>query len=167
MKLLVVAFIAALLMWATLGGCSKTVTRETVTTSEGTHSQTVTTTKINDEVISTLKTEWENEYIESMGMAYVGDRYPDVKRNKALALKGAKLDAERNIVERIYEIRIDSRTTMRDMDTYDYVTKDVSGGLMGVEVLTEYFNEAEDRWEVSIRVPKVTLLRILEQYKVR
>ncbi|RKX28651.1 MAG: hypothetical protein DRP47_03755 [Candidatus Zixiibacteriota bacterium] len=166
MKLMVVSFITGLFMLVSFVGCSKTVTRETVTTMEDRHTQTVTTTKINDEVIQTLKTEWQDEYLEAIGMAYVGSRYPDVKRNKALALKGAKLDAERNIVEQIYKVHIDARTTMRDMDTYDYVTSEVKGSLIGVEMLTETFNEAENRWEVSIRVPKTTLIRILEQYKV-
>jgi len=64
--------------------------------------------------------DWINKTITVEGAAY--------GKNKLMAKRGAKTDARRNLIEALKEIRVDSKTTMRDLEVEeDLVVTEASG----------------------------------------
>ena len=64
--------------------------------------------------------DWVNKTITVEGTAY--------GKNKLMAKRGAKTDARRNLIEALKEIRVDSKTTMRDLEVEeDLVVTQASG----------------------------------------
>ena len=64
--------------------------------------------------------DWVNKTISVEGAAY--------GKNKLMAKRGAKTDARRNLLEALKEIRVDSKTTMRDLEVEeDLVVTEASG----------------------------------------
>ena len=64
--------------------------------------------------------DWINKTITVEGSAY--------GKNKLMAKRGAKTDARRNLIEALKEIRVDSRTIMRDLEVEkDLVVTEASG----------------------------------------
>jgi len=64
--------------------------------------------------------DWINKTISVEGSAY--------GKNKLMAKRGAKTDARRNLIEALKEIRVDSRTIMRDLEVEeDLVVTETSG----------------------------------------
>ena len=64
--------------------------------------------------------DWVNKTITTEGGAY--------GKNKLMAKRGAKTDARRNLIEALKEIRVDSKTTMRDLEVEeDLVVTQASG----------------------------------------
>lgn len=146
-----------------LTGCARSRVTERTVVDDGSGTITERTTVRTGYRIEELERTWRKEWIYATGESIVGDRYDDQRRNKALAKRGARLDAERNLVEQIYTVRIDARTTMRDLDTEDLVVREVSGGVAGVEVVSEDFDEELGMWTVEVRMPKIELVRYLRE----
>lgn len=143
---------------------SKTIVREKTVEDNSKGGQNVTTLKIDGEVINNLKATWQKEYIMAFGQAPVVDKYPEESRNKMLARKGAILDAERNLAEKISTIEITATTTMADFSTSDFVQSRIETVLKDVEILTERYDEKNNFYEVQIQMPKVKIINILEEY---
>lgn len=91
--------------------------------------------------------DWINKTITVEGAAY--------GKNKLLAKRGAKTDARRNLIEAIKEIRIDSKTTMRDLEVEeDLVISEASGYIKQAwfdDNSIEYEREGE-KWICTISV---------------
>lgn len=156
-------FFSTILISITLLGCSSTVTRETTIQDTPEGGKEETTLKIDDEVLTTLRTTWEKEYITAFGQAPVVEKYPEESRNKQLARKGAILDAERNLAEKISTIELTATTTMADFSTSDFVQSRIKTVLKDVEVLIDRYDEKNKMYEVQIQMPKVQLIKILEE----
>ncbi len=78
--------------------------------------------------------DWTENYIEAKGMA-VAPTGTKGAQSKALARRGAILDLQRNLLEFIKGVQIDSKTTMIDFMAEDRVKSEVSGMIKNVEVM--------------------------------
>ncbi len=85
---------------------------------------------------------WTENYIEATGMA-VAPTGTKGAQGKALARRGATLDLQRNLLEFLKGVQIDSRTTMNDFMAEDRVRSEISGLIKNVEVVNgEWDGEA-------------------------
>lgn len=153
----------------TIVSCTKyATTQSTVQTTGGSSSSgpkitTVnTTSKIGKKELQQLKEEWREDIISAEGEAPVVAKYGDPQRDKMLAKKGAVLDAQRKIAEKISEIKISSTTTMRDFQTSDVVRSKVDAYLKDIEVVKESYDEKNQIYKVTLEMPKITLINVLE-----
>ena len=79
---------------------------------------------------------WSDGSIRAKGL---GIGYPDKpeEQSKALARRAAIVDLQRNLIETIQGVQIDSKTTVKDFMATDTVTSAVSGTIRGVEIVEE------------------------------
>jgi len=77
---------------------------------------------------------WSQNYIEATGMA-VAPRNTRGAQAKALARRGAMVDLQRNLLEFLVGVQVDSRTVMDDFMANDTVRSEVHGIVKNVEVL--------------------------------
>jgi len=78
--------------------------------------------------------DWGKNYIESTGMA-VAPKGMSGAQAMALARRGAIVDLQRNLLEFLNGVQVDSRTTMDDFMASDRVRTEVSGIIKNVELL--------------------------------
>ncbi|AXI99963.1 LPP20 lipoprotein [Cyclonatronum proteinivorum] len=167
-----VAFITFFLIQAC--GTSERTASETVVTQETVvrQDQTGTTAttqvvRINDQELRSVRSEWENEYLYAEGSVPVVDRYPDENRNRGLARRGAIADAQRNLAQQISEVRITETVTMRDLEVSDFVRTEMNAVLRNLEVVNETFDASSNHYNVTIRMPLMSVYRVVEQYTKR
>ena len=79
---------------------------------------------------------WSDGSIRAKGL---GIGYPDKpeEQSKALARRAAIVDLQRNLIETIQGVQIDSKTTVKDFMATDTVSSAVSGTIRGVEIVEE------------------------------
>ena len=91
--------------------------------------------------------DWVNKTITVEGTAY--------GKNKLMAKRGAKTDARRNLIEALKEIRVDSKTTMRDLEVEkDLVVTEASGYIKQAwfdDNSVEYERD-DEKWMCTIAV---------------
>ena len=91
--------------------------------------------------------DWVNKTITTEGAAY--------GKNKLMAKRGAKTDARRNLIEALKEIRVDSKTTMRDLEVEeDLVVTQASGYIKQAwfdDNSVEYERDGE-KWMCTISI---------------
>lgn len=81
---------------------------------------------------------WTEDYIEASGSAVPPTTAVSPAQGKLLARRGAVLDLQRNLLEAIKGVRIDSRTLMENfMVQSDIVRSEVEGWIKGVEIIRE------------------------------
>lgn len=125
---------------------------------------TKATSAIDGEVVKSLRREWETEYVEATGSAPYVEKYPgQVERNRALAAAGAKVLAYQGLVERIASIQVTSTTTMADFMATVSAQARVRGMVQGAEVVSEGWSKAGDQYEIHVRMPKIVLLRVIQE----
>ena len=78
---------------------------------------------------------WTENYIEAIGTA-VAPTGTKGGQAKALARRGATLDLQRNLLEFLKGVQIDSSTTMNDFMAEDRVRSEISGVVKNVEVMS-------------------------------
>jgi hypothetical protein len=78
--------------------------------------------------------DWSQNYIEATGMA-VAPKGTEGAQAKALARRGAIVDLQRNLLEFLIGVQVDSRTVMDDFMAEDRVRSEVHGTVKNVEVL--------------------------------
>ena len=78
--------------------------------------------------------DWGQRYVEATGMAVAPNNTKGAQA-RALARRGAIVDLQRNLLESIGGVQIDSRTTMNDFMAEDRVRSEVHGLIQGVELL--------------------------------
>jgi len=162
--------ISGVLVFAILAGAcssSSTVTEQTTVeeTPDGTATSSVT--RIDGKEVSSVRTDWEEETITAQGSAPVVEKYNDSARNKALARRGAELDAQRRLATKVSEIQITSQTTMEDLQTSDFVQSRIETVLENVRVVSENYNEKTEQYSVRVEMPKVKLISVVEEYAKR
>jgi hypothetical protein len=155
------------------GGCAaRTVrTETTVARQPGSGSQPVvagsSSTTIDGRTIASIREEWDTEFISATGTAPVVSKYDDAARNRELARRGAHLDAQRNLAEQVNRIRITSTVTMADLETSDFARSQMNAVLQDIETVSERFDTPNNRWIVELRMPKVKLVRFIEEVSKR
>ncbi len=119
---------------------------------------------INGLVIENLEEIWENEFITANGQIPVLKKYEDDARNVALARRGAILDAQRNLAEKVNSISITEKVTLSDFSTSDFAQSTLNAELHNVEVVSEYYDEEKQLYNVKVQMPRAPLIIILKQY---
>jgi hypothetical protein len=146
-------------------GCAP---RQSVKTTEvvsaATHGSATQSIKIDDKTISTLKTEWASDFLTAEGSAPIVNKYDDVNRNLGLAKVGARTDAEAKLARQISEVHVTETIVMRDLETSSLVTSEVRQVLKDVEVLNERCDQNAGMCYVTVRMPKTSLVRVVESY---
>lgn len=95
---------------------------------------------------------WKTKYVMAKGMASAPSGTNNSAQGKALARRGATLDAQRNLLETIKGVHIDSKTVMSDLINISEVLKsEVEGTLLNAEVVKETWNDGV--YEVIMQVP--------------
>ena len=78
--------------------------------------------------------DWTQNYIEATGMAVAPKGFQGAQA-RALARRGAIVDLQRNLLEFLVGVQVDSRTIMDDFMAEDRVRSEVNGVVKNVEVL--------------------------------
>lgn len=96
---------------------------------------------------------WTEGYIEAKGIGAPPEKYYGKPNARPLAMRAAKLDALRNVLEVINGVRIDSTTLVRDFTIEsDLIRTEVEGMVQGAqEVDTQYMSDGTV--EMVMRVP--------------
>ncbi|MDR1978155.1 MAG: hypothetical protein LBQ42_05425 [Synergistaceae bacterium] len=104
--------------------------------------------------------DWGQNYIESTGMA-VAPTESTGAQAKALARRGAIVDLQRNLLEAVGGVQIDSRTTVNDFMAEDRVRSEVHGIIQGVELLDGKWDG--ESYTVTGRI-RLAQLRVIVDY---
>jgi hypothetical protein len=104
--------------------------------------------------------DWGQNYLEATGMAVAPQGKADAQ-GKALARRGAIVDLQRNLLESIGGVQIDSRTTMNDFMAEDRVRSEVHGAIQHVELLDGTWDG--EAYTVTGRI-KLADLRVIVEY---
>ena len=104
--------------------------------------------------------EWGQTYVEATGMAVAPNNTKGAQA-KALARRGAIVDLQRNLLESIGGVQIDSRTTMNDFMAEDRVRSEVHGLIQGVQLLDGKWDG--EAYTVTGRI-RTDQLRVIWEY---
>jgi hypothetical protein len=96
---------------------------------------------------------WSAGYIEATGIGAPPDKYMGKPAGRPMALRAAKVDAYRNLLEITKGVQVDSATTVKDfMVESDVINTQVNGLVKGaVTVNQEYMSDGTV--EVKLRMP--------------
>lgn len=83
--------------------------------------------------------DWSKNYIEATGMAVAPTNMKGAQA-QAMARRGAIVDLQRNLLEFLVGVQVDSRTTMNDFMAEDRVRSEVHGMIQNIELL-------EGKWD--------------------
>lgn len=88
----------------------------------------------------TSQVNWTTQYIEAKGWSVMDTtRFRIPGQAEAMARRGAILDAQRNLLERIKGVRIVGETVLKDMVTQkDYIYSRLDGVLVGAEMVGDH-----------------------------
>jgi hypothetical protein len=101
--------------------------------------------------------DWTQNYIEATGMA-VNPTAGKGAQGKALARRGAIVDLQRNLLEFIVGVQVDSRTTMDDFMASDRVRSEVHGMIRNVEIMDGTWDGESYIVSGRIRLPQVLVI---------
>ena len=96
---------------------------------------------------------WTEGYAEAVGIGAPPQRYIGTPQARPNALRAAKLDAYRNLLEVINGVRVDSSTTVKDFAVEsDIINTQVQGIVKGAQAMEpEYLSDGTV--EVTVRMP--------------
>ena len=80
------------------------------------------------------KVNWTGDFVEATGQAVSPAGMENSPQGKLLARRGAVVDLQRNLLEAIQGVKVDSKTIMTDFMASDLVRTEVQGLIKGVEV---------------------------------
>jgi len=96
---------------------------------------------------------WTGGYIEATGIGAPAEKSISKINARPGALRAAKLDAYRNLLEITKGVQVDSRTTVRDFTVEsDVINKQVSGLVQGAVVVDQQYI-SDGTVEVKLRMP--------------
>ncbi len=96
---------------------------------------------------------WSAGYIEAVGIGAPPDRSVGKINARPLALRAAKVDAYRNLLEITKGVQIDSRTTVKDFTVEsDIINTQVEGLIKGAQVVDQQYM-SDGTVEVRLRMP--------------
>jgi hypothetical protein len=97
--------------------------------------------------------DWSYQTIQAIGMSVIDPAKPKAQA-LALAIRGAKVDAQRNLLETIKGVRVVSETKVEDlMVKGDYVYTKIDGVIKGAAMVGEPRETQDGRVEVTMEVP--------------
>ena len=104
------------------------------------------------EKVSQGSVNWSAGYIEAVGIGAVPDKSVGKSNARPMALRAAKVDAYRNLLEITKGVQVDSATTVKDFTVEsDVINSSVSGMVRGAEIVkTEYMSDGTA--EVTLRI---------------
>jgi len=118
------------------------------------------------------KINWSAGYIEAVGIGAPPDRYVGRPNARPLALRAARLDAQRNLLEITRGVQVSSETTIRDFVAESDVIKSQVEGLVKGAIVVNQEYLSDGTVEVTLRMPlqgefsRVVIPRILEKKKI-
>jgi len=96
---------------------------------------------------------WSAGYIEALGIGAPADKSIGKPSARPLALRAAKVDAYRNLLEVTKGVRVDSTTTIRDFTVEsDVINTQVDGLVKGAVVVDQQYM-SDGTVEVRVRMP--------------
>ena len=99
------------------------------------------------------KINWSEGYIEAVGIGAPPERYMGKPNARPLALRAAKIDAYRNLLEVTKGVRVDSTTIVRDFTVEsDVINAQVDGLVKGARVANQEYM-SDGTVEVTLRMP--------------
>jgi hypothetical protein len=101
--------------------------------------------------------DWSQNYIEATGMA-VAPKGTDGAQAKALARRGAIVDLQRNLLEFMGGVQVDSRTTMNDFMAEDRVRSEVHGIIRNIELLDGTWDGESYTVSGRVRLPQLLVV---------
>lgn len=103
------------------------------------------------------KVDWTTQYIEATGQSVIDlDRYKNPAQAKALAIRGATVVAQRNLLEIVKGVNVQGETTVEDMmTTRDFIVTRVEGIVKGATPVGSPV-EKDGLVEVRLRMPLYT-----------
>jgi hypothetical protein len=99
------------------------------------------------------KINWSEGYIEAVGIGAPPERYIGKPQARPMALRAAKVDAYRNLLETTKGVRIDSTTVVKDFTVEsDVINAQVDGLVKGAKVVNQDYL-SDGTVEVTLRMP--------------
>lgn len=96
---------------------------------------------------------WSAGYIEAVGIGAPPDRSIGKINARPMALRAAKVDAYRNLLEITKGVQVDSRTTIKDFTVEsDIVNTQVEGLIKGAQIVDQKYM-SDGTVEVTLRMP--------------
>jgi len=110
-------------------------------------------TQIIEQMGDKGKINWSEGYIEALGIGAPPERYIGKPNARPMALRAAKIDAYRNLLEVTKGVRIDSTTVVRDFTVEsDVINAQVQGLVKGAKVVNQEYM-SDGTVEVTVRMP--------------
>jgi hypothetical protein len=120
-------------------------------------------TIVDGEVLATLTETWSIDTLEATGMAPLLERYPDANRNRMLAREAAVVQAQVQLGQLVGETEVVQNVTVNDLAASQVAQSRLRAVLRGHFVILERFNEPENRYEVTIGLPKARVLEVITE----
>jgi hypothetical protein len=97
---------------------------------------------------------WTQQYVEAKGFSVMDNvKFTNPAQAKAMARRGATVDAQRNLLEIVKGVQVTGETTVNDMiATSDFIYTKVDGIIKGAQIVGEPI-EKDGGIEVKMRVP--------------
>jgi len=97
---------------------------------------------------------WTQQYVEAKGFSVIdNEKFKNPAQAKAMARRGATVDAQRNLLEIVKGVQVTGETTINDMiASSDFVYTRVEGVLKGAQIVGEPI-EKDGGIELKMRVP--------------
>lgn len=110
-------------------------------------------TQIVEQMGDKGKINWSEGYIEAVGIGASPERYIGKPQARPMALRAARVDAYRNLLETTKGVRIDSATVVKDFTVEsDVINAQVEGLVKGAKVVNQDYL-SDGTVEVTLRMP--------------
>ena len=110
-------------------------------------------TQIVEQMGDKAKINWSEGYIEAVGIGAPPERYIGKPNARPMALRAAKVDAYRNLLEATKGVRVDSTTVVKDFTVEsDVINTQVEGLVKGAKVVNQDYL-SDGTAEVTLRIP--------------
>ena len=110
-------------------------------------------TQIVEQMGDKGKINWSEGYIEAVGIGAPPERYIGKPQARPMAMRAAKVDAYRNLLEATKGVRVDSTTVVKDFTVEsDTINAAVEGLVRGAKVVNQDYL-SDGTVEVTLRMP--------------
>lgn len=110
-------------------------------------------TQIVEQMGDKGKINWSEGYIEALGIGAPPERYIGKPQARPMALRAARVDAYRNLLEVTKGVRVDSTTVVKDFTVQsDVINAQVEGLIKGAKVVNQEYM-SDGTVEVTVRMP--------------
>lgn len=110
-------------------------------------------TQIIEQMGDKGKINWTEGYVEAVGIGAPPERYIGKPQARPMALRAAKVDAYRNLLEVTKGVRVDSTTVVKDFTVEsDVINAQVEGLVKGAKVANQEYM-SDGTVEITLRMP--------------